>query len=189
MARTLRSQAGLTLIELTIAVVIGALVLAALHSVVSLGLRAQAEGGQANELLYQGQFALQRMVDKARSVAPKTLTAPAANSTGDWFAPAGCVGAACVMFCRNTSSQKLIETITLDAGCIGTKAIVCPVGTSSCSVTAFSATLPPPVSALLPSGAGPVNRPTGVLSLTLTHSAASQAVTLTTSVRLGGGTK
>jgi Tfp pilus assembly protein PilW len=154
----------MTLIELVIATAIGALVLAGLHSVVSLGLRAQAEGGQANELLYQGQFALERMVDKARSTAPKLLTTPAANSTGTWFAPA--------KYCRNASSQ-LIETTTTDAACTGTTVI-------ASNVTAFSATLP--------SGAGPVDEPAGVLSLTLTHSAAAQAVTLTTSVRLGGGT-
>jgi prepilin-type N-terminal cleavage/methylation domain-containing protein len=164
MARTLRNQAGLTLLELVIAVAIGALVLASLHSVVSLGLRAQAEGAQSNELLYQGQFALTRMVDTARSVVPKLLTTPAADSTGNWFAPA--------KYCRNASSQ-LIETTTADVGCTGTTVI-------ASNVSAFSATLP--------SGAGPVDEPTGVISLTLTHSAAAQAVTLATSVRLGGGT-
>ena len=164
MAHVPCSQAGFTLIELVIAVAVGALVLAGLHSVVSLGLRAQAEGGQSNELLYQGQFALKRMLDTSRSVAPKRLTTPAANSTGDWFAPA--------MYCRNTSSQ-LIETTTADAACTGTTVI-------AANVTAFSAALP--------GGAGPLDRPAGVLSLTLTHSAAAQPVTLTTSVRLGGGT-
>lgn len=164
MARTLRNQAGLTLLELMIAVAIGALVLAALNSVVSLGLRAQAAGGQANELLYQGQFALERMVGAGRSVAPKLLTAPAANSTGDWFAPA--------KYCRN-ASNRLIETTTTDAACTGTTVI-------AANVTAFSAQLP--------SGAGPVDKPAGVLSLTLTHSAAALPLTLTTSVRLGGGT-
>jgi prepilin-type N-terminal cleavage/methylation domain-containing protein len=164
MARMLRNQAGLTLLELVIAVAIGAIVLASLHSVVSLGLRAQAEGGQSNELLYQGQFALTRMVDAARGVAPKLLTTPSADSTGNWFAPA--------KYCRNAGNQ-LIETTTADAGCTGTTVI-------ASNVTAFSATLP--------SGAGPVDDPTVVLSLTLTGSAAAKAVTLTTSVRLGGGT-
>lgn len=154
----------MTLIELVIAMAIGALVLAALQSVVSLGLRAQAEGGQSNELLYQGQFALGRMVDAARSVSPKLLATPAAGTTGNWFSP--------VMYCRNGSSQ-LIETTTADNGCTGTTVI-------ASNVTAFSATLP--------SGAGPVDKPAGVLSLTLTNSAAALPVTLTTSVRLGGGT-
>lgn len=164
MARMPRLQTGLTLIELAIAVAIGTLVLAALQSVVSLGLRAQAEGGQSNELLYQGQFAMERMVNAAYGVAPKLPTTPAANSTGNWFAPA--------MFCRNASGQ-LIETTTSDVACTGSTVI-------AGNVTAFSATLP--------TGAGPLDRPAGVLSLTLTHSAAAQAVTLTTSVRLGGGT-
>ena len=155
----------MTLLELVIAVAIGALVLAALNSVVSLGLRAQTEGGQANELLYQGQFALERMVDKARSVSRRSCWRRLLpNTTGNWFAP--------VMYCRNASSQ-LIETTTADNGCTGTTVI-------ASNVTAFSATLP--------SGAGPVDEPVGVLSLTLTHSAAAQAVTLATSVRLGGGT-
>jgi hypothetical protein len=48
------------------------------------------------------------------------------------------------------------------------------------NVTAFSAQLP--------AGAGAVDRPAGVLSLTLTHSAAAKPLTLTTTVRLGGGT-
>lgn len=162
MVRKPLNQSGLTLLELLIAVAIGALVLAALHSVVSLGLQAQSAGGQANELLYQAQFALERMADKARSTAPKLLTAPAANTTGDWFAP--------VMYCRNAGNQ-LVETTTADAACAGATVI-------AANVTAFSATLPP--------GAGPVDKPVGVLSLTLTHSAAAQPVTLATSVRLGG---
>lgn len=174
MARTLRNQAGLTLLELLIAVAIGALVLAALQSVVSLGLRAQTAGGQANELLYQGQFALERMLDKARSTAPKLLTTPAADSTGNWFAPA--------KYCRNASSQ-LIETTTSDPNCTNCNSCnTVTAGTTviASNVTAFSATLP--------SGAGPVDEPVAVLRLTLTHSAAAQPVTLTTSVRLGGGT-
>ena len=159
-----RNQGGLTLIELVIAVALGAVVLGALHSVVSLGLRAQAEGARSSELLYQGQFALERMVDTARTVAPKLLSAPAANSTGDWFAPA--------RFCRNAANQ-LIETTTADATCAGTTVI-------ASNVSAFSAQLP--------AGAGPVDRPLGVLSVTLTDGSTDAPVTLTTSVRLGGGT-
>ena len=163
MTARMRTQAGLTVIELMIAVTIGAIVLAALNSVVSLGLRAQTAGTQANDLLYQGQFALERMVRAARGVAPQLLAAPAADSTGDWFAPA--------RFCRNASNQ-LIETTTADNTCAGTTVI-------ASNVTAFSAELP--------ANAGAVDKPLGVLSLTLTHSAAAEPVTLTTSVRLGGG--
>ncbi len=94
----------MTLIELVIAVAIGAIVLAALNSVVSLGLRAQAEGGQSNELLYQGQFALERMVTTARGVPPKLLATPTAGTTGDWFSP--------VMYGRNGCNQ-LIETSSI----------------------------------------------------------------------------
>ena len=172
MTVTRQTQSGMTLLELLIAVILGAIVLAALGSVVSLGLQAQVTGRQQNELVYQGRFALERMVDRARSVVPKLLTAPAAGTTGDWFAPAGCVGAACVMYCRNAANQ-IIETTTADAACAGATVI-------ASNVTAFSAALI--------AGVGPVDRPTGSLSLTLTHSNAPQPVTLTSSVRLGGGT-
>ncbi len=172
MTGTRPKQSGMTLVELLIAVTLGAIVLAALGSLVSLGVRAQTGGRQQNELIYQGRFALERMVDRARSVAPKLLTAPAAGTTGNWFAPAGCVGAACVMFCRNAGNQ-IIETTTADAACAGTTVI-------ASNVTAFSAALI--------AGVGPVGRPTGSLSLTLTHSNAHKPVTLASSVRLGGGT-
>lgn len=172
MTVTRRTQSGMTLVELLIAVAIGAIVLAALGSIVTLGLQAQITGRQQNELVYQGRFALERMVDRARSLAPKLLTAPAANTTGNWFAPAGCVGAACVMYCRNGGNQ-LIETTTADALCAGTTVI-------ASNVTAFSATVF--------AGVGPVDRPIGTLSFTLTHSDAPQPITLTSSVRLGGGT-
>ena len=162
----------MTLVELLIAVALSTIVFAALGSVVLLGLEAQVTGRQQNEITYQGRFALERMVDRARSVAPKQLTTPAANTTGNWFAPAGCVGAACVMFCRNAGNQ-LIETTTADVTCTGTTVI-------ASNVTAFSAALIASV--------GPVDRPTGSLTLTLTHSDAPQPVTLTSSARLGGGT-
>jgi len=165
MARRRSSQCGLTLLELLIATAIATLIFAALNSVVSLGLRAQAAGVPARELLYQGQFAMERMVRKAHATAPKLLTAPAADTTDTVFAPA--------KFCRNAGNQ-LVETTTADTGCTGTTVI-------ANNVTAFSAALP--------SGAGPVDRPLVVLSLTLTHVDAAQPVTLTTSVRLGGGTQ
>jgi len=172
MPATRRTLSGMTLVELLIAVAVGAIVLSALGSIVSFGLRAQVAGRQQNELVYQGRFALERMVERARSLAPKLLAAPAANTTGDWFAPAGCVGAACVMYCRNAGNQ-LIETTTADAACAGTTVI-------ASNVIAFSAALVASVR--------PADRPTGSLSLTLTHGDAPQAITLTSSVRLGGGT-
>src|SRR6266705_2780096 len=80
----LRFQRGLTLIELLIAVTLAVFILAALNSVTTLGLNAQASGRQANELVYQARFALDRMAAKARSTAPKLLTTPSsAGTTGD----------------------------------------------------------------------------------------------------------
>ena len=160
------------LIELLFAVAIGAIILAALNSVVKLALDAQTAGRGANELTYQGRFALERMAAKARTVAPKLLSTPAAGTTGNWFAPAGCVGAVCVMYCLNAGNQ-LIETTTADIGCTGTTVI-------ANKVTAFSAQPP--------ADAGPVDDPVATLSLTLTDTVSNNTVTLATSVRLGGGT-
>lgn len=164
MAGKRSAQAGMTLIELLIAVAIGAIVLAALNSVVSLGLQAQATGRQGNELVFQARFALERMITTARGMPPKLLATPAAGTTGNWFSP--------VMYCRNGSSQ-LIETTTADFGCTGTTVI-------ARNVNAFSAQLP--------LGAGLLDEPVATLNLTLVNAAASQTVTLSTSVRLGGGT-
>jgi prepilin-type N-terminal cleavage/methylation domain-containing protein len=171
MPDTQPAQAGVTLIELLIAVAIGAIVLSALNSVVSLGLQAQAAGRQRNELLFQARFALERMITTARTVSPKPLIPPPDDTTDNWFAPTGCVGAACVMFCRNASSQKLIETTTTDTTCIGTTVI-------ATNVSKFSAKVP--------SGAGPFDKPVATLSLEI--GVAPETVTLSTSVRLGGGT-
>ena len=156
----------MTLIELLIALAIGAIVLAALNSVVSLGLQAQASGRQGNELVFQARFALERMVTTARSVPPKLLTAPPVGNatTVNWFSP--------IMYCLNGSSQ-LIETTTTDAGCTGTTVI-------ANKVTAFSAQLP--------ANAGPVDDPAANLSVTLTDTVSNNTITLATSVRLGGGT-
>lgn len=164
-------QRGVTLIELLFAVALGAILLAALNSLVKLGLDAQIAGRDSNELAYQGRFALERMAAQARATAPAVLASPAPNTTGDWFAPPGCTGAACVMYCLNANSQ-LIETTTLDAGCGGGSVI-------AQNVSAFSATLP--------AGMGPVDRSLAVLSLTL--AGAGSTLTLSTSMRLGGGTQ
>src|SRR6266705_3294 len=161
----LRFQRGLTLIELLIAVTLAVFILAALNSVVSLGLNAQASGRQANELVYQGRFALDRMAAKARSTAP--TKPPPAGTTGDWFSSP----TSPTMYCRNSNNQ-LVETVVSDTGCTGSVVI-------ANNVTAFSAQPP--------AGAGPVDDPAATLSLTLQIPGAPTTVTLTTSVRLGGG--
>lgn len=161
------SQRGMTLIELVLATLIGAIILAAINGLVKLGLDAQTAGRGANELAYQGSFALARITDKARATAPKTLTTLAADTTGDWFAPTGCIGAACVMYCRNAATNQMIETTTADAACGGTTVL-------AGNVTAFSTKLPV------------VGRSIAGLSLTLAN--AGSTVTLSSSVRLGGGT-
>src|SRR6266436_3116543 len=162
-----RLQRGLTLIELLIAVTLAVFILAALNSVATLGLNAQASGRQTNELVYQARFALDRMAAKARSTKPKLLTTPSPGSTGDWFSTA----TPPAMYCRN-SDNRLRETVDTDTGCTGGAVI-------ANNVTAFSAQLP--------AGAGPVDDPVATLSLTLQTAGAPAALTLTTSVRLGGG--
>ena len=158
-------QRGLTLIELMLALVIGTIVLAALNSVVKMGLDAQGAGRGANELSYQGRFALERMAAKARGAAPILLANPAAGTTGTWFAP--------TMYCVNAASQ-LIETTTADIGCNGTTVI-------ASKVTAFSAQLP--------ADGGVVDDPVAALSLTLADTVSNRSITLASSVRLGGGTR
>jgi prepilin-type N-terminal cleavage/methylation domain-containing protein len=164
-----RSQRGLTLIELLIAIVIAVFVLAALNSVVSLGLQAQASGRQTNELVYQARFALDRMAATARGTKPKPLTTPSAGTTGDWFSVP--VPPPATMYCLNSANQ-LVETTVTDTGCTAGAVI-------ANNVTAFSAQLP--------AGAGPVDDPVATLSLTLQTPGAPAALTLSTSVRLGGG--
>ena len=163
MAGKQATQTGMSLIELLIAVAVGALVLAGLNSVVSIGLKAHADGRQRNEIVFQARFALERMITTARGVSPMRLATPTAGTTGNWFSP--------IMYCRNGSSQ-LIETTTADSGCTGTTVIVG-------NVSAFSASLP--------AGAGPVDEPVATLGLTLTDGALPLNVTLSTSIRLGGG--
>ncbi len=160
----LRFQRGLTLIELLIAMTVAVFILAALNSVATLGLNAKASGRQANELVYQARFALDRMAAKARSTAPKLLTTPSPGTTGDWFSP--------TLYCLNGGNQLVETNLVTDPGCAAGAVI-------ANNVTAFSAQLP--------AGAGPVDDPVATLSLTLQAAGAPTAVTLTTSVRLGGG--
>jgi prepilin-type N-terminal cleavage/methylation domain-containing protein len=158
-----RSQRGLTLIELLIAMTLAVFILAALDSVVKLGLQAQASGRQANELVYQARFALDRMAAKARNTAPKLLATPSPGTTGGWFSP--------TLYCLNGGNQ-LVETTVTDTGCAAGAVI-------ANNVTAFSAQLP--------ASAGLLDDPVATLSLTLQTPGAPAALTLTTSVRLGGG--
>ncbi len=146
-------------------------VLAALNSVTTLGLNAKASGRQANELVYQARFALDRMAAKARSTAPKPLTTPSPGTTGDWFSVPVPPATMATLYCLN--SGKLVETnLVTDPGCAAGAVI-------ANNVTAFSAQLP--------AGAGPVDDPVATLSLTLQVAGAPTTVTLSTSVRLGGG--
>ena len=155
-------QDGFTLIEFMLALVIAAIVVGALNGVVDLALKARSAGRQGNELVYQGQFALARMVGKARASAPKPLATPAiASSTGDWFSP--------TMYCLK-GGGRLVETTVSDTSCTGANVI-------ASGVVAFSAQ---------PASAGPVDHPLGTLSVTLQGGGAP--FVLTTSVRLGGGT-
>lgn len=156
-------QRGVTLIELLLAVAISAILLAALNGLVKLGLDAQASVRGSNELSYQGRFALERISDAARATTPHTLTTtPAANTTGDWLSPR--------MYCVNAS--QLIETYTYDPGCASTAVVATHVSA---------------LSAQLPDTMGPIDRQVGVISLTL--SSGSATLTLSSSVRLGGGTQ
>jgi prepilin-type N-terminal cleavage/methylation domain-containing protein len=153
-------QHGFTLIEFMLALVIAAVVVGALNGVVELALKARTAGREGNELVYQGQFALARMIGKARASAPKVLATPAiADSTGDWFAP--------TMYCLK-GGGRLVETSVSDTSCTGANVI-------ADNVAAFSAQ---------PASAGPVDHPVATLSLTL--QAGGAPVVLTTSVRLGG---
>lgn len=168
--RKLSNQRGMTLIELMLSLAISAIILSSLNELVKLGLDAQIVGRGSNELAYQGRFALERMADKARSLAPKVLTTPIANTTGDWFAPSGCAGAACVMYCRNTSNQ-LIETVTTDTTCTGTTIIANNVSTLLPS---------------LPASMGAVDRASAVISITL-NDTENNTATFSSEIRLGGG--
>ncbi len=160
------AQRGVTLIELVLSIAIGAILLAGISNLLKIGFDAGASVRNSNELAYQGSFALARIEDKARGTPPKALAAPAANTSGDWFAPAGCAGAACVMYCLNAGRQ-LIETTTADTTCAGTLVI-------ATNVAAFSATLP-----------AVIGRPAARLSLTMSNASSTQ--TLSAGMRLGGG--
>src|SRR5262249_24210543 len=156
-------QRGFTFIEVMIAIIIAALIVAGLNGFVMTGLDAKASVRQTNELIYQGGFAMERMIAAARATPQKLLSAPTlANSTGDWFAP--------TMYCLNGGNQ-LVETTVTDTSCTGSTTI-------ASNVVA--------ISAQLPAGAGPVDDPVGTITLTLQSGAAT--VVLSSTFRLGGGT-
>jgi hypothetical protein len=110
------------------------------------------------------------MAAKARSTAPKLLTTPSPGTTGDWFSVP--VPPPATMYCLNSANKQLVETTVTDTGCTAGAVI-------ANNVTAFSAQLP--------ASAGPLDDPVATLSLTLQTPGAPAALTLTTSVRLGGG--
>ncbi len=159
-----RTQCGLTLMELLIALAVAALLAAPLGAVVLNALSAQTVAGDANEVTQQAQFAQQRIEAAVRRTAPHTLAAKAADTSADWFAP--------VAYCRRADA-KLIETTPADGGCTSNSAPVIADGVSAFSVQSFTAG----------SGAGQVIE----LQLVLT-AATGQSITLTSRTRLGGGT-
>ena len=157
---------------MTIAIVIGAILLLSLHDMVGLGLQSTNTVHPVNELRYQANFALERIGGQARAVPAKPLGLAPANTTGDWFAPAGCSGPACVMYCLNTTNRQLIETNTSDTSCTG-------AGVIANQVSAFSATLPV---------MGPLDRHSVIIQLDL-DDLTGHSLTQTMQMRLGGGLK
>jgi len=156
-------QSGFTFIEVMIAIVIAALIVAGLNGFVMTALDAKASGRQSNEVLYQGNFALERMVAVARATPQKILLTPTlANSTGDWFAP--------TMYCIK-GGNRLVETTVSDTSCTGSNTIVA-------NVIGLSA---------VPWAGGPVDEPVGTLTVTIL--AGGDPIALSATVRLGGGTQ
>lgn len=147
-----------------LATVITVILMKGLSSIVKLGLDAQINGRGRNELAYQGRFALERIAEKARNTAPKALSTPAANTTGDWFSP--------TMYCRNSSNQLIEASPTLPI----TNSSPCDGPVIANNVTVFSAVIPT---------MGVVDRHNGVINITLLSG--NNAMTLSTNVRLGGG--
>jgi prepilin-type N-terminal cleavage/methylation domain-containing protein len=159
------AQHGLTLIELVIAIAVGSLLLAGLNSIVMLGLQAQAPVEAANEQVYRAGFALERIVARTREAPVKALAGAPVDSTGDWVGP--------VKFCRVSASQTLRETTTTDATCTG--GTVLAEGVTAFSMQRVSSTRP-------------VDLPVVTVSLTVHVGNVPQPLTLSQSVRLGGGT-
>ncbi len=166
-----RSQRGMSLVELMVAVAISSILLLALQDTVGLGLRSAQSGHAHNELAYQAGFALERIADQARLTPARAISAAGSDTTGDWFAPPGCSGSACVNFCRNSSSRQLIQTTTADTGCTGT-------GVVASQVSALVASLP--------ADTGTSDRPSIEVTITL-DDLAGHSASYTMRLRLGGG--
>lgn len=164
------TQRGMSLVELTVAVAIASILLLALQDVVGLGLCSAQSGHAHNELAYQASFALERIADQARVTPARAISAAGSDTTGDWFAPPGCSGSACVKFCRNSSSRQLIRTDTTDTGCTGT-------GVIANQVSAFVASLP--------AGAGIFDRPSIEVIISL-DDLTGHSTSYSMHLRLGG---
>jgi prepilin-type N-terminal cleavage/methylation domain-containing protein len=108
-------QRGMTLIEVMIAVTIAAIIVVGLNGFVTLGLDAKAAARQGNELVYQGNFALERMMATARAAPPVALSTPTPGSTGNWFTT--------TMYCRD-GANRILETTPGDVTCTSSSAIV-----------------------------------------------------------------
>jgi prepilin-type N-terminal cleavage/methylation domain-containing protein len=159
------ARRGFTLIEFALVMSIATLIFAALSSLVSLGLQAQAAGTSANEQVYVAGFALERIVSRARAAPLKPLSGTPVDSTGDWLGP--------VMFCRPAGVQRLMETTVTDTTCASGTVL-------ADGVTAFTAQLAPTTR--------PIDTPVITVSLTVVSPGTPQPVTVSSSVRLGGGT-
>ncbi len=174
MKSPLHAQRGLTLIELMIALVISAIIMASLSNLMKLGLDTQITVQTRSELAYRGQLAIERISDSIRATEPKILVATGVtDTTGDWLAPAGCTGSACLMLCRKATTNELIETTTADTACTGTNVL-------SNFVSYFSVSLP--------NNTGPVDHPSILITLELNDYSTSHTLSLSSAVRLGDGT-
>jgi hypothetical protein len=157
---------GLTLVELLLGMLIATIVFGALTSVVFTALRAESSGSAVNEQIYAAGFALERMLLKTRGAPVKPVLATPGDTTGNWLAP--------VAFCLSKDNPRLMETTDTDTACSGGVVL-------ADNVSAFSAQLA--------ASARPLDAPVIVYSLTVATPGAAQPITLTSSVRLGGGTQ
>jgi len=162
-ARRQRAARGMTLVEVLVATAIGAMLLAALGALAREGVQADAPLRDTGESLYQGRFALQRVVAAGWATAPGPLLPAPANTSGGWFGS--------VYFCVN-AAKSLVETTSTDTACTGTQVIAERVGAFSIAA---------------PAGAGALDAESADVSLTLTGPNGGGALTLTEHLRLGEG--
>jgi Tfp pilus assembly protein PilW len=100
-------QSGVTLIELLLACVVGALLMTGLFKMMNAGLAAQTYVTQTNDATQQARFALGRMESVIRTAASSPLSA--SQST--------LIDLDTTRFCWNNAQQSLRETSTTDATC------------------------------------------------------------------------